>query len=957
MHQSLRGLWETGYGRVYKREVPVPGVANDPEKMDPETVWYRKQVTLPPGDWTHASLILNGARFCPSVWINGEMVSSAKGGMAPTRHLLNHPAIKPGASVTIEISLQSLKDIDPQDASRIPEADCWRSNVSSCLWDDVILHCHGATFVSRMIASYDWAKDRVEIRWALGGTEQSASLAFQVVDDKAAVIAETELLVQENYGTAIIDLHGRCKLWSPEKPNLYTLRGLLTEGELILDKTEQTLGVRSFKVNHLRFELNDQPITVRAGSVVWHRWVRDPEGRTLAFDLAWFEENIIRRLKRHGANMLRFHLGMPPAAILDLCDRHGLLVQAEWSFFHGLKASKESAVEQWRAWLDACLQHPCVVIFHPWNETEGEEIKTGFAAIKALVPEYPPLVISHRDVIHLHRYWWSIFENVGLYYDTARQFDQPIMADEFGGNYLDGDGTPGGYPMLAESFLRFLGRNHTAERRLQLHTESNGKIAEYWRRIGAAGFSPFCILGSPPDGNSHFLGPVKDGKPKDVWDALTAAYAPCSVSLDLWDRNFLPGQTIVAPLFFFNDRHVEADFSAVLRILPAAGGAPHSEQKIHTWMAPASKSIQRVKITLPNEPGQWRIEVELLQPLSQEKRPISSWRVRTLTPVVPDSVKARIIAVPERETELRALLNAAGIRTVHLDDTSATLVLTGAATWEHLPTESQHLEAALHRGVSVVMLDIGPRDLGQAYFPEGDARPPLEPPAIKDPRTLETQLFAGVKVSFHELPEPESCFHPSEADNSLWQHLDQQATWLWNGLRGGLVVPAWDMELNGLSSDVLLALWQSRGADGKAITSGRCIAYELAGFFAYGEVPDPAIETKLRERLRFLVEDAPSLKVRLNPEGPIQIHNLGAQYLQSQSSQVHRYVPLANCGKNLSHTPVALLEFGPNRGKLVLSQLITQGRLLPGQGEPGLCHLRHDPAAAQVVWNLLAQSK
>ncbi len=64
-------------------------------------------------------------------------------------------------------------------------------------------------------------------------------------------------------------------------------------------------------------------------------------------------------------------------------------------------------------------------------------------AMGTVTAQYPPVVLSHRDVLHPHFYWWSLFENVGLYYESAKAFDRPIMVDEFGGNYLDGEGNPG----------------------------------------------------------------------------------------------------------------------------------------------------------------------------------------------------------------------------------------------------------------------------------------------------------------------------------------------------------------------------------------------------------------------------------------------------------------------------------------------------------------------------------
>ena len=64
------------------------------------------------------------------------------------------------------------------------------------------------------------------------------------------------------------------------------------------------------------------------------------------------------------------------------------------------------------------------------------------------------------------------------------------------------------------------------ELRIAMNSLSNASVAEYWRRIGAAGMSPFCIVGSWYDGNHWFLGEIADGKPKPVWDDLTAAWSP-----------------------------------------------------------------------------------------------------------------------------------------------------------------------------------------------------------------------------------------------------------------------------------------------------------------------------------------------------------------------------------------------------------------------------------------------
>lgn len=138
---SLDGVWEVGEGRRYWREarVPVrarvPGLPGDPARVNADTVWYKRRVELPAGAWSRATLQLNGARFCPAVFVNGRQVSQAPGGMAPTFHLLDDPDVRPGGAIDLEIALKPLSEVDPRDASRIPKADLWRSNVSSYLWD------------------------------------------------------------------------------------------------------------------------------------------------------------------------------------------------------------------------------------------------------------------------------------------------------------------------------------------------------------------------------------------------------------------------------------------------------------------------------------------------------------------------------------------------------------------------------------------------------------------------------------------------------------------------------------------------------------------------------------------------------------------------------------------------------------------------------------------------------
>ncbi len=956
---SLNGTWQTGIDRNYTATATVPGLAQDPAKVSPGTLWYKRTVQLPGGDWQTATLTLHGARFAPAVYVDGEKVSSSEGGMAPTVHLLHGANVAPGKTILLEVALLSLTDLSNKDASSVPGADRWRTNISSGLWDSVTLHLSGSAHIARITPFSDFHADTVSVHWQADGTLlPNTSVTATLLDSTGkTVLTSAAAPVTAPHGNVDLDLHHAVQPWSPEHPNVYTLRLTLTSNGKPEDTRDVSWGLKDFRAENKHFYLNNEPITLRGGTVVWERFLRQPEATTLAFDPDWFQQNIMLRLKSYGANTLRWHLALPPEAFLDLCDRDGLMVQMEWPFFHGIPASNDSMTAQWRAWLDVAMRHPSVMIVHGWNETGGNELTAAWTAMNAALEGYPKLVVAHRDTLHIHKYWWSLFENLGLYYDSADQFDRTIMVDEFGGNYLDKNGDPGLYPAVKETFLRFLGRNQTRDERLEFHAESNARVGEYWRRIGAAGVLPFCIMGSPQDGSVWFLGDIKNPQPMPVWDALAATWSPQSVSLDIWDRNFTPSQHVTVPLYFFNDTSAPATLFAKLEVRSADGSTTTFSKTLKSTLPAHGSGSVPVTFDLPATVGDWQLSATLLNHVVGVTHPIvSSWKIRTLTPVVAPELTKATIGVAPNEPELLAFLQQNHLRSTTLDDPAASILLTSSKTWDHLSAALRSkLGAAVDHGRSVVMLDVGPRDLGQGYR-KGDLGPLDGSPTLKPGEaTPHTQpLFSGIDVTFTPLPEPESHIQPGPSDDSLWAHMPVSATWIWNGLRGGLIAPADDMEVSGLSPSGFLAQWSGHGADPAAISAGSYYAYQLAGYYAFSTAPNdkPTIDA-LRKRVKFLAEDAPALQAVINPDSPVEQTDLHDGLRKASSGQALHLLRLSTCGKNLTRTDIARLEFGPGKGSVILSQALTAGRLADNTAPPGFYNIRHDPAAEQLVLNML----
>lgn len=958
---ALDGMWSAGLDRVYDRTVKVPGLAGDPAAATKGTLWYKRSVTLPHGEWTEATLTLKGARFAPRVYVDGVQVSEAEGGMAATTHRF---ALRPGARVLqLEIALRSLAELDPADASYVPKADQWRGNDSSYLWDSVVLRLHGPTEVERVTATADLAR-HATLGWDVRNSAKQTTLRFRVEDLRGKTLAEKTMETRGSaHGETTMKLPAGMEPWSPEHPHVYRLVTEAWNAGKLSDVKKQSFGYHEFRTRGVHFELNGRPYTIRMGTVVWHRWTRDPEAKRIAWDAVWFEHNVVAPMKARGANALRFHLGLPPEELLDLCDRDGLAVQMEWPFFHGISASEASMREQWKAWVDTAMRHPSVLIMHPWNETTPDQLVVANKALQEVLASYPPVVVSHRDVTPLHRYWWSLFENLGLYYDSAEEFGTPVVVDEFGGDYLDEQGNPGAYPAVFDTFLRFLGRGNTREERLRLQADANGKVAEYWRRLGVAGISPFCILSSPADGNTWFLGPLDVAHPKrkPVWDAVSAAWSEQSVSLELWNRNFAPGERISAPLWFFNDGERAAVLRATVTVRDEHGTARMPAQSVAATVPPAGRRTVAVEIPLPDVAGEWEVEAQLEQAPGQPPV-VSRWHVRTFVPQAPQSVRGAVVGVAENEQELRTMLRSFGVRVVALSDPAATVLAGSRATWDELCGDGGlqgRFGDALRRGVSVVLLDVGPRALGTGYASEQEKlRAFEEQPNLAAPKMLQVaKLFDGLTVSFREAAEPESAVQPAVEPNVFWSGIPHGGTWLWNGLRGGLIVPAAEMKIEGLSGAALVDFWKSRGAEPQQMMGGSYYAYELAGTYAFSHHRDDGgVEQQLRAKVKFLVSDAPALASVINPNGEIKVTDLAALYRNNKSGGIEKLDVLVNAGKGLALSPVVKVSFAPGSGRVVLSQLLTEGRLLPEERhdpEP-VYGLRYDPVAVQAVLNLLA---
>jgi hypothetical protein len=81
--------------------------------------------------------------------------------------------------------------------------------------------------------------------------------------------------------------------------------------------------------------------------------------------------------------------------------------------------------------------------------------------------------------------------------------------------------------------------------------------------------------------------------------------------------------------------------------------------------------------------------------------------------------------------------------------------------------------------------------------------------------------------------------------------------------------------------------------------------------------------------------------------------SLTDEYQNNQGGQAKDLKVIASCGKNLSRSPLVEVSFGKGKGKLVLSQLLTQGRLSRNIWKTKLYDIRYDVVAVQLMLNII----
>jgi beta-galactosidase len=177
-------------------------------------------------------------------------------------------------------------------------------------------------------------------------------------------------------------------LWDVDHPDLYTAHTRLTEGGDLVDEDRTTFGIRIVRVDAVAgLRINGVPVDLK-GACVHH-----DNGPLGGATIARAEERRVQLLKAAGFTAIRSSHNPLSRAMLDACDRFGMLVMDEFSdvWTQAKTGFDYSTVftEWWerdlRAMVRKDFNHPSVILYSIGNEIMETGNPVGSAWGRSLV--------------------------------------------------------------------------------------------------------------------------------------------------------------------------------------------------------------------------------------------------------------------------------------------------------------------------------------------------------------------------------------------------------------------------------------------------------------------------------------------------------------------------------------------------------------------------------------------
>ena len=357
----------------------------------PETSvgWYRKTINIPACDLgKHIALQFDGIFRNARVWFNGFYMGTEPSGYATQVYDVTEYVNYGGDNLICVRADATLEEGWFYEGAGIYR-DAWLMKSAA-----VGVAPFGTFVYADLKQPYDKVTIYVETEVNNHSlTTQQCEVSHRLLDADGREVAKSEsstimLRAKQTLNSQLLTLNlNTPHLWSPDDPYLYKVETTVKVDGRVTDVYETTTGIRDIEFDADRgFLLNGQPLKLKGVNL--HQ---DHAGVGAAIPDA-LQAWRIKQLKKMGCNAYRAsHNPMTPA-LLDICDREGILVIDE----NRLTGINEEHLRLLERMIKRDRNHPSVILWSNGNEEWGMENTIQGTRIAAAMREYTHLLDPTR---------------------------------------------------------------------------------------------------------------------------------------------------------------------------------------------------------------------------------------------------------------------------------------------------------------------------------------------------------------------------------------------------------------------------------------------------------------------------------------------------------------------------------------------------------------------------------
>ena len=377
------------------------------------TAFYRKHFIINQTSTNNVIIYFDGVYMNSDVWLNGHHLGNHPYGYTPFYYDLTPYLAPPGTDNVLAVRVRN----EGRNSRWYTGSGIYRhvtlittNNTHILPWSNYIT----TPFISPSFAT-------VNVNTIITRHPNGSPVFLQTtIRDKASHIINATLLTELKYSDTIsyflrIDSP---HFWSPDSPDLYTATTSLYENNKLIDSLSTSFGIRSLSFTATNgFLLNGQKTLLRGGCL------HHDNGPLGSAAISRAEERKIELLKAAGYNAIRTSHNPPSQALLDACDRLGMLVIDE--AFDQWQHPKNA--DDYHLYFDTCWQrdidamvlrdrnHPSIIFWSIGNEIYERADSSGLRIARLLRNEVKHLDTTRPVTEAICSFW----DHPGYRWDTT----------------------------------------------------------------------------------------------------------------------------------------------------------------------------------------------------------------------------------------------------------------------------------------------------------------------------------------------------------------------------------------------------------------------------------------------------------------------------------------------------------------------------------------------------------